>query len=320
MGAVRQRVWRLRQWPLLLVLAVAASEAQMAPACAKLATAQPDRAVAVAVPAAVPLLQRRSDLRSQALADYLLAASASADADAARMRLQDRARASTDPMLTVLALHMPCAGPSCRNIEASQWSRLEPENLLAWLALPTPTLGAADSGYLLHEIANHVRASRSYRQEVEALLRDLPPPGLGLRQPWGLLNLRALAVACRDPRDLPTAERCDAIAEALWADGGATERLVAVILGQHVLQQWPARRAVWAPRLRELEAVVRAGPPPGGVLATKQEVCQALLLSREGERAALSEVDRGRILATASGLSLWDLRVRTRRDLGRPPP
>ncbi len=299
------------------MLAAAGSSAQMARTCAQLAAKCSPRAVAA--PAAVALLQQRRDLRSLALADYLLAASDVAEGEAARERLQDRARSSTDPMLTVLALHMPCVRPGCRNIEASQWSRLEPANLLAWLALPTR--GAADGRYLLDEIASHVRHSRSYQEEAAALLQDLPPTGLAVRQPWGILNVRVLAHHCRSLGDLVTAERCEAVGELLWADGGATERLIALILAQHAQALLPERRAVWGPRLRELEAAIsdRSLPMPA-LNATREQVCEAIALPRAGERAALSETDRARVLLRALGLSIWELRSRPRADAMRTPP
>lgn len=291
--------------------------------CARRAAQLQTQTQAAAPPEAVAQLQLRRDLRSLALADYLLAAAGTADGHAARARLQDRARSSTDPMLTVLALHMPCVRPGCRNIEASQWSRLEPANLLAWLALPARA--SADGRYLLDEIATHVRYARSYRQEADSLLSDLPPTGLELRQPWGLLNLRALAGNCRDLRDAATAERCDRVAELLWADGGATERLIALILGQHAQVLLPQRRAIWEPRLRELEAVTRAPGQPwsfllAGAMPKREQVCEAIALPRSGERAALGDWERARIVLQASGLSLWELRPRTRADVIRTLP
>ena len=304
-----------RWWLLGLALAVTGSQAQWSQTCARRAAEAPPQ-VAAAAPQAVAGLQRRTDLRSQALADYLLAAAGTADADAARARLQDRARSSTDPMLTVLALHMPCVRPGCRNIEASQWSRLEPENLLAWLALPVRA--SADGRYLLDEIAEHVRHARSYREEVAELLRDLPPTGLELRQPWGLLNLRALGGSCRGLTEAATAERCAAVADLLWADGGATERLVALLLARPALDLLPARRAVWEPRLHELQPVFRAGT--AGPTPTRARICEAIALPRSGERAALGDAERIRLLTQAADLRFWELYPRPRADAFSTPP
>lgn len=300
-----------RCWPLGAVLAAASSSAQMAEHCARRAAQIQPQAVS-APPAAVALLRARQDTRSLALADYLIAASSAARADAARARLQDRARSSTDPMLTVLALHMPCVQPGCRNIEASQWSRLEPANLFAWLALPARA--AADGRYLLDEIASHVRYARSYQQEAEVLLQDLPPTGLAVRQPWGLLNVRALASHCRALDSVTTAARCEVVAELLWAEGGATERLIALILAQQAQALLPERRAVWGPRLREVELAMREGTLPMPARpATREQVCEAIALTRDGERAAMSESDRARVLLQATGLSIWELRSRPPR-------
>lgn len=301
----------LRWWPLGVVLAAASSGAQLAERCAQL----PAQAQAKPAPAAVALLQARRDERSLALADYLLAAAGTAQASAARARLQDRARSSTDPMLTVMALHMPCLQPGCRNIEASQWSRLEPENLLAWLTLPAK--GVADGRYLLDEIARHVRYSRNYQQEAAALLSELPPSGLELRQPWGVLNLRALAGSCRGVTDTTTAERCEAVAELLWADGGATERLVALVLARPARDLLPQRRAVWGPRLQELQPVLRAGVK---ARPTRARLCEAIALTRSGESAALSDAERVRMLEETADLRFWELDLRSRAAAMRTPP
>ncbi|HEY0955754.1 MAG TPA: hypothetical protein VGE36_13395, partial [Roseateles sp.] len=242
-----------------------------------------------------------------ALADYLLA-QGGPDSAAARARLQDRARTSTDPMLTVLALHMPCVQPGCRNIETSQWSRLEPANLLAWLALPG---GGANGRYLLDQIAEHVRYTRSYRQEAAALFDGLP--GLALRPPWAVAHLYGLTASCRRPlADAAAAPRCEAVAELLWADGGATERLIALVLVQGALPLLPQRGAVWEPRQREMEAVTRWLGEERSRLSThprptRAEICEALAPPRPGERAALNEWERARILLQASGLSPWEL-------------
>lgn len=312
---------RLVRWPVLAVLAAAASSsAQMAGPCARLAAQAAPRDTAP--PAAVALLQQRTDLRSQALADYLLAAAQAVGAEAARERLQDRARASTDPLLTVLALHMPCVRSGCRNVEASQWSRLEPDNLLAWLALPARA--PADGRYLLDEIAAHVRHIRSYRQETDALLSGLPPTGLALRQPWGLLNPGPLAGFCREPREVLTAERCDAVADMLWTEGGALERLLALQLGEPALALLPQRRAVWAPRWRELEAATRSGGQAGsflapGRVARREQVCEALAQPRSGAPLTSGDWEQGRAVLQASGLWPWDLRPRRRAEAVEMP-
>ncbi len=309
-----------RGWPLVALLAVAGSQAQLAERCARQAAQlAPEPKPA---PAAVAFLQNRRDERSQAMADYLLAASGSSQALAARARLQDRARSSTDPMLTVLALHMPCVERGCRNIEASQWSRLEPANLLAWLALPTRV--PVDGRYLLDEISTHVRYSRDYRQEAAALLGELPPSGLELRQPWVIIDLRALAGRCRGQIDAPTAERCETVAGRLWDDGGATERLMALVLVQQAQAQLPQRQAVWEPRLRELEAVLFKPSKLGGApipvpRVTRDRVCEVIALPQPGELAAMSERDRAQMVMQAAGVGYWDWRPRQHEAMRTPP-
>lgn len=307
-----KRALRLaRAWPVAAVLAVGSSSAQMAETCARrvLSQAAPSRPA----PAAAAMLLQRRDIRAQAMADYLLAASGAADGATARIRLQDRARSTADPMVTVLALHMPCSGAGCRNVEASQWSRLEPANLLAWLALPARA--AADGRYLLDEIATQVRYSRNYLQEAAALLADLPPSSLSLRQPWGLLNFRALAGSCRGAGDLLTAERCEKVAGLLWADGGATEQIVALLLVQRPMELLPQHRPAWEPRLRAMDAVMSAAGPVG---VRRDRVCEALVQTRDGERAAMSDRERAVLALQLTGLSHAELRPRPRNTAAEP--
>lgn len=305
----------LKAWPLLLVFFASASVAQMAPVCARQSAVPSARPVPV--PSAVPLLKQRSDLRSIALADYLLAASGAPGGEEARGRLQDRARASTDPMLTVMALHMPCVKPGCRNIEASQWSRLDPDNLLAWLALPQ--LRSADASYLLERVASDARTVRSYREEADALLQDLPPSGIGWRASWGLMNLSAVSGACGWLRDRVTAGRCETMAEGLWSEGGTVERHLAVLIAQRVLTQLPERSAAWEARLREFDRLARVERPVAIDPISTREICAALVLSREGERAGLTDLDRALLLERLVGMSLWDLRTRLRVPWQRQP-
>lgn len=311
-------------WPLAAALAATSSSAHLAETCARFTAQSQAQGLAreVPQPAAVVALQQRSDLRSQALADYLIAASGAAGGDAARDRLQDRARSSTDPMLTVLALHMPCVRAGCRNVEASQWSRLEPANLLAWLTLPARS--GADGRYLLDEIATQVRYVRSYREEADALLAGLPPSGLALRQPWGLFDQRALASVFRSPGDVATAQRSDAAAELLWADGGATERLTALVLGLQARLLLPHRQAVWAPRLRELEAVIRgfAGQPQGLPISVARprlaQVCEALAQPRGGEGVAPGDWAHALTVLQFSGWPVHELYPRRSAGERRP--
>lgn len=305
----------------LAACAASASHGQLVAHCARRATAQPAQATTTAPPGVVARLQGRRDPRSQAMADYVIAASAAGpDGAAARMRLQDRARTSTDPLLTVLALHMPCVQPGCRNIEASQWSRLEPANLLAWLALPAQ---AADGSYLLDQISTHARYARDYRQEAASLL-DGMPAALALADSWMLLNVRALTGACHRQAADTLLERCETAAELLWRHGGAAERLIALAIGQNVQRAFPQHRATWEPRLRELEAVnrwlnderTRDDVIPS---ATPGALCDAMAAARAGDRA-LTDWERARLALRSAGLSLRDLYPRTRAEARRAPP
>lgn len=315
---------RARAWPVVLVLAGAASEGQVAERCARRAAEASSSAAARQAPPAATLsaLAQRRDLRSVAVADYLLAASGAPEGGQARERLQDRARSSTDPMLTVLALHMPCVTRGCRNIEAAQWSRLEPDNLLAWLALPDRS--RADGHYLLQEVDTHVQAARSYRAEFDSVLAGLPPSGLSLREPWSLLNLNGLARACQSPKEALTAQRCDKVADMLWAEGGATERLTALLLGQQVLAWLPARRAVWEPRRLALETATRTpGQPWMFPLAVRwasyTELCDALVQPRRADGLLPEDWERARGVVGAAGFRLTDLHPRVRPGGAAPP-
>jgi hypothetical protein len=114
--------------------------------------------------------------------------------------------------LTALALLRPCAAGGCVNIEAPQWSRLEPANLQAWLALlNTPTgAGRSQQAYVLERAASETHYSRSYQREALSLLLGLPQseaPGLegqaeidllnGIAAAWPIQNLRPLLECCR---------------------------------------------------------------------------------------------------------------------------
>lgn len=273
-----------------------AAQAQWVGVCAQLEASR--RApLSPAAAAAVAGLQQQREARAQALADYLLAASSAPESADARARLQDRARASTDAMLTVLALHMPCIQPGCRSIEAAQWSRLEPANLLAWLALP---VRASDADYLLAQIDTQVRYVRDYRAEVAAMM-----------DPWGyrgsdgvmgesglLLNLRALAASC--PQELPDAtraQRCEKVADLLWMQGGELERLTALSLVPGVLLWLPERQALWRPRQQTLDDLIRRLRQLPAQPSPREAVC------RRGSQAGVDEWQRAWLMLRPSGLS-----------------
>lgn len=210
-------------------------------------------------------LRQRGDLRSLALADYVLA-----DASA-RARLQDRARRSTDPMVTALALQRPCSEAGCAPIEVSQWSRLEPANLQAWLTLMQGAPGKAHAqlDYALERAASEARYSRNYQREMQALLMTLPlapSPGLasqaelellnGLYSAWALPAYRPLMDVCRaGVREPPSVARCTAVADLMWAQDTLIERVLSLALARAVLPSQPGLRPVWEGRARTYEAV-----------------------------------------------------------------
>ncbi|NCT84675.1 MAG: hypothetical protein GXC94_16130 [Comamonadaceae bacterium] len=210
-------------------------------------------------------LRQRGDLRSLALADYVLA-----DAPA-RSRLQERARRSTDPMVTALALQRPCSEAGCAPIEASQWSRLEPANLQAWLTLMQGAPGRAHTqrDYALERAASEARYSRSYQRETLALLMTLPlvqAPGLvsqaelellnGLNSAWALPAYRPLLDACRaGVREPQSVARCTVVADLMWAQETMIERALAMAVARVVLPSRSGLRPIWEGRARRYEAV-----------------------------------------------------------------
>ncbi|MFG6415262.1 hypothetical protein ACG02S_15300 [Roseateles sp. DC23W] len=248
--------------------------------------------------AAVTRLQQQRDPRALAVADYLLAGANEPDSDAARARLHDRARASADPLLTVLALHKPCSQPGCRSIEAAQWSRLEPDNLLAWLVLPTT---AGDSDYLLDQIASRVRLVRDYRREAAAVVDGSTGGVLG--DSWPLLNLRSLAVSCpRDLHDATRAQRCEKVADLLWSGGGAVERLMALTLMQGVQRLQPERRALWGPRLQEVTLALRRLPDGQVIRPGPGALCDLMTPPGSAVLAASDDWRRAWQVLAASGV------------------
>jgi len=220
------------------------------------------------------LVQRR-DPRSLALADYLLG-SAEQPADTAAQasaRLQALARTSSDPMVTALALMRPCASRGCVNVEASQWSRLEPANVQGWLALLQGPMNKPQNqaSYVMDRVAMEGRYSRSYQQEMLAMLWSLPQtetPGLqreaeiaafeGISALWLVQSMRPLVEACRAAgAGHDTLSRCEAVAQVLWSDGTEFDRRMALALMRFVVAAEPGRRPLWEPRARELEAVAQ---------------------------------------------------------------
>jgi|GEM_PF-4499283 len=216
----------------------------------------------------VAALVRRGDARSLALADYL---QANPDSPAevvspAAARLQARARGSNDPMVTALALQRPCPWDYCDNVDPAQWSRLEPANMMGWVALQRSSRNPqADLGYVMDRMATEARYARTYAQEARQMLLSLPQSAaaglegemelkllVGATSLWRTSGADAVERACGDRRQQAgIAERCDSIAEGFWQQGDRKERELALKLASAA----PPRREAWAARQRQADAV-----------------------------------------------------------------
>lgn len=217
-------------------------------------------------------LRQRGDPRSLALADYLGPGddAPAEEVAAANRRLQALARSSSDPMLTALALLRPCAAGTCVDVEGAQWSRLEPQNLQAWLALLKAVPDRrAELDYVMERMASQGQYSRTYEREAVALLLTLPQAesaGLqaeaemqvlgSLAASWPIGNVSPITRACRDA-SAPAGrlERCEAIARVFWRGGDQLDRGIALGLARATIGWQPARRSAWEPQAREYEAV-----------------------------------------------------------------
>lgn len=294
----------------LLASAALPSHAHWAAWCAHAAPVTPAPAELAALRRSAQASRAQREPRAEALSDYLLAQAGGDEGEHARQRLQGRARISTDPLVTVLALHMPCLEPGCRNVDAAQWSRLEPANALAWLALG----GSGNEAHVLHQVAERARYLRGYQTEVAGLLRSAASTGPALHSPWALASLHALAGPCRQgPGDTGRTERCDKVAELLWQDGGATERLAALLLVHRQALLPPVRRDVWAARLRELQAVTRWLSAAGidrESPATRREVCAAFSPPLGAPSSTWGEWERAVLVLQANGMNWRGLRAR----------
>lgn len=220
----------------------------------------------------VQALNQRRDERSLAMADYLESGGAGDAAPSARARLQARARTASDPMVTVLALQRPCASGACANVEASQWSRLEPANLQAWLALmPHPASRARQThaAYVLDWLAQEAKYSRSYQREFHAVRSGLPQtqtPGLqneaevqlmsAMVFGWPMLSVRPLTDLCRTGlADAGTPPRCETVARLLARQDDTLHRAVGLGIARTLVTTQPAMRARWEPQAQAYEAV-----------------------------------------------------------------
>ncbi|HLO93958.1 MAG TPA: hypothetical protein VK195_06555 [Burkholderiaceae bacterium] len=215
-------------------------------------------------------LTERGDQRSLAIAAFLDEAFPRLPpADpGSRARLQDLARRSTDPLVTSLALQRPCPPGQCSNIEATQWSRLEPDNVLAWMAQwGSRKLPPHRQAELLAQIASQARRAESHNEALLRVLRSLPAavePGLAHQAESMLLfdfsadqgaGLLSLASACSRNTGQPALRQsCLGIAEMLWQHDDLYLRGLAADMGQ-ALQ--PGTE-LWAARALQRDAVRRA--------------------------------------------------------------
>lgn len=218
-------------------------------------------------------LIQRGDLRSRSVADLLLMGLGGDDDAKARARLHSRARTSSDPMVTALALQSPCAPGVCANVEASQWSRLEPANLHAWLKLLEGSSASAQpqpqQSTVLDLVVAQAHDAHSYQREVAEILLSLPSadsPGLAAEAEvellgsifwaWPMPAFRAVVGACREGlADAVVRGRCEALAELLWAQDDVLHRSMGIALARRLVEAQPGLRGAWEPRARALEAV-----------------------------------------------------------------
>ncbi len=217
-------------------------------------------------------LTRRGDERSLAMVDYLGGDDddGAASASAARARLQARARRSTDPMVTALALQRGCAPGACVNVEAAQWSRLEPGNLDAWLALLNAgSTQPSQAAYALDRLAQEARYSRSYQREMYAALMEVPQthtPGLATEAEtrlaasvvsgWPLFPMRPLLDQCRSAlANAGTLARCEAVARLMVQHDSWIQRALGLAMARAVIAARPDRRPAWEATAQAYEAV-----------------------------------------------------------------
>lgn len=290
----------------------------------------------------VQALVRRGDDRSLAIADYL-EDERTDDAMGARVRLQARARRSTDPMVTALALQRPCASGVCVNVDAAQWSRLEPGNLQAWLALmdvQSRVVPSTQAAYALDRLAQEARYSRSYQREMYAVLSELPQtPTLGLANEaettfassvlygWPLFRMRPLLEVCRSGvAEAGTASRCEAVARLALQQDDWLHRSMGLGIARALVAARPGVRPQWEASAQTFEAVRQWADEKALHAATAAEStpeapspCAQLLEARGllHDTMTGSEWERSREGMPESGLGEAALAARWRGREGR---
>lgn len=258
-------------------------------------------------------LRARSDLRSQAIGDYLAGDTPS------RAHLQDLARRSTDPMVTALALARPCKAEGCRMVDAAQWARLEPDNLMAWMAQlkdgpPTPE----QLSYLIERMGRDATRADDYSlalSQAVASLAQARTPGLLQSAEAELLSqqimhtplftLRPVLDACT-PGRTPSAPAgaCTHIAELMWSMPHLIHRALALAFARRALPPGDAQRTEWARRGERYEVLAEAlmdanatafeqlldqsKPDLCGASGRMHEMLRQVMGTGEWERAALA--------------------------------
>lgn len=153
---------------------------RMVTALRALPTTQAQEAVRQRMLAAwVERLERQGDPRSLATALYLRVEHAAGWSEAAEAAFQQQAATTTDPYVLHLWRQHDRACSlrgDCRTVPADRWSRIEPDNLLAWLPPGWGPVSLTDAQWAGVAQAKYVRAyHRDLQLVLLPLVRELPP-------------------------------------------------------------------------------------------------------------------------------------------------
>lgn len=214
----------------------------------------------------IQTLRSRRDLRSHAVAELLV------DDPPSRARLQDLARRSTDPMVTALAMMRPCKAPACRAIDPAQWSRLEPDNLMAWVAqIQGDTVPPEQLSYLIERMGRDARRSDDYLGALHQMLAALvvSEPGLPqmaetelLASAWATFpvpNVRQVLMACSPAEMVPALHSsCERIADLLWDMPHQLGKALSMGMARRFVPPGHPRRSEWEQRALHFDAAAEA--------------------------------------------------------------
>ncbi|MBB2487391.1 hypothetical protein H5407_19315 [Mitsuaria sp. WAJ17] len=272
----------------------------------------------------ISVLRDRKDLRSQAIADYLAGDTPS------RAHLQDLARRSTDPMVTALALQRPCKGQACTAVDKAQWARLEPDNLMAWMA----QTGTEQTAYLIERMGREAQRSEDYLLPLSQALAELSvatTPGLrqmaelelmaGVLASWNLPAMRPVLDGCQAARTQPAmATHCERIAQLMWGSSHLLGRGLALALARRLVPPTHDQRPEWERRALRYEALVQAEMDRSQAQAERwahrlpQEGCRVAAFDHAElrKRMRLGEWAFAQDFQAASGDSLEVLALRNR--------